>query len=332
MENLLVVGGNIETGKRSEVIYKIFCLYVKLCHFVLGRLHNGTLPENLNTKEDLVLWFPDISNEHTKTYPKKKKGSVLICSKVMRDNTTRIDAVSRIFAMQGNAIVLIYKNQKPFKFELVDALNNTWCLTDDIEVLVNTINELYTWTKKSVRISLKQKDLASINLPKVDCSSFIEINKKLALKVAEGCGNRFFGNYSTRCTKLFPSERNENMFLFSPRNVDKRFVTEDDLIAVTDQNYFGDRKPSVDTPVQLKIYTSYPNINFMIHGHALIDGAPTTKHYFPCGDLREVDEVLNLVEEKHTKRINLKNHGFLLLGETEEDMRIHLEECNFKSL
>lgn len=333
MSNVLIVGGSIGTGKPSSVVDKIYREFTASHDFISTVMYNGVLPENLciNTY-DLVLWFPDFGNEVPKNYPKKDKGAVLICSKVMREGTTRIGAVSRIFAMQGNAIVLIRKHEGHFEFELVDALNNTWCRTVVIEKLVEQINALYKWTKASKRESLKQIDLWTKPIPEEAVAGFIEINKELALKVAEGCGNRFFGNYSTRCTKLFPSKRNSETFLVSPRNIDKKFVTVEDLVVVTRGHYFGARKPSVDAPVQLKVYERYPNINFMIHWHALIEGAPTTEHYYPCGDLREVDEIIRLVDKNQFIRINLKNHGFLLMGETEEQMRLHLNDCTFKPL
>jgi len=93
--------------------------------------------------------------------------------------------------------------------------------------------------------------------------------------------------------------------------------------------YFGDRKPSVDAPVQLELYRDFPDINFMIHGHAYIRGdVPFTDKYYPCGDLREVDEVRKQLNFGHS-RINLKSHGFLLVGNCVEDFRRHLEECKF---
>ena len=52
--------------------------------------------------------MPNIDNEEEKQYPIKKKGSVLICSKVMREGYKPIDAISRIFKMQGNAVIAIY--------------------------------------------------------------------------------------------------------------------------------------------------------------------------------------------------------------------------------
>jgi hypothetical protein len=45
--------------------------------------------------------------------------------------------------------------------------------------------------------------------------------------------------------------------------------------------YYGNKKPSVDTPVQLMIYQNAPAINYMIHGHYYVYGAPFTKSFYP---------------------------------------------------
>ena len=57
----------------------------------------------------------------------------------------------------------------------------------------------------------------------------------------------------------------------------------------------------------------------MIHGHMFIKGVPTTKNYFPCGDLREVFEIESLFKQGHTT-INLKNHGFLIASNNLHEM------------
>ncbi len=70
----------------------------------------------------------------------------------------------------------------------------------------------------------------------------------------------------------------------------------------------------------------------MIHGHAYIKHCKAnTQEYFPCGDLREVDEVLGFLNKGAT-RINLCNHGFLLVGRTVSEFQKHLNECTFKMI
>jgi len=330
MKNILIVGG---TGdKPSGVIYKLYDVFKNKTNDRVTSINGSKLPTDI-TDDNLVLWMPDISNEEPKDYPVKAQGSVLICSKVMRKETTRIDAVTRIFNMHGNAVIAITKKDDIFEFELIDALNNTWIKTTKIEALVFTIESFYNWTIGSKRVSLKKSPkFIDIKVADTAVLEFLNTNKQLALKVAEGCGNRFFGNYSTRCTRLFPTTRlGFELFFFSPRNVAKQFVTEKDLVLVDNEHYYGDKKPSVDTPVQLELYKIFPRINYMIHGHAYIKNALTTEHYYPCGDLREVQGAEDLLATG-TTRINLKNHGFLLTGASTREMREHLAQCEFIAL
>jgi len=334
---VLIVGGR--KGKMSGIITKLHDIMSKEDDCDVTTF-NSIIPR-LDIKEnDLILWMPDISNDEEKIYPVKGRGAVLICSKVMREDTTRIDAVSRIFNMHGNAVVMINKHVgahgQVFEFELVDALNNTWCKTTNLEALVVSILRLQTWTNSSKRRSLGYEALGSHSWKpeynETDLAKFMSLNEGLALKVASGCGNRFFGNFSTRCTKLFPSHKlSITAFFFSARNSNKKSLTEEDLVLCDQYKYYGERKPSVDTPVQLEIYKNFPEINYMIHGHAYINKAKTTKNYYPCGDLREVRGVLNLMETGETK-INLRKHGFLLVGKTIRDMERHYVSSKFSMI
>lgn len=323
--NVLIAGGGAN-GKESGVINKIKEALSK-CAEGKYTVYNGTLPTDISGN-DLVLWMPDISNDEEKNYPVKDKGAVLICSKVMREGYTKLDAVTRIFRMHGNAVIAIYKQPNyPFEFELIDALANIWYRGYDIDKLCLKITALYDWSKAAIRKSVpKAYGLEPVKITPID--DFISINHNLAYKVAAQCGNRFFGNLSTRCTKLFPSRRDGEVIAMSPRNADKRTLTTDDMIQIIDGRYIGDRKPSVDAPVQLAVYETMPEINFMIHGHATILAGPTTNAYYPCGDMREVPETVGLLKKGHNA-INLRNHGFLLATKTLDEMAILEETLNF---
>lgn len=323
----LIVGGSYE-GKESGVVKKI---KDHLCPEGNFTLYNGVIPENVSGYE-LVVWMPDIPNGQEKNYPVKDKGAILICSKVMREGYTLFDAVTRIFKMHGNAVIVIYKEPgKNFRFELVDALANIWYSGDNISMLCKYITELCEWTKAAIRVSIPKahQDVSVFNIPPLD--SFIDINRHLAYKSATQCGNRYFGNFSTRCTKLFPSHRGSNFIVMSPRNVDKRTLTADDMVQIVDGAYIGDRKPSVDAPVQLAIYDAVPEINYMIHGHAYVEGVPTTEHYFPCGDMREVADTVRLLKKGYVA-INLRNHGFLLATKDLGEMDTLKEKLNFRKI
>lgn len=330
MRKTLIVGGDTTVGNNSNIINKI-------AQYIDGpiTIFNGVLPTTPILNQDLILWMPHIDNEESKNYPKKKQGSVLICSKVMREGYTHIDSISRIFKMGANAVIEIYKvGFNKYEFELRDALNNRWGeRTDDLEDLVSFIDEFYTWTKGSIRKSLNHSIFLEpqlVNIPEV--KEFLKVNEKLSLKVADHCGNRFFGNYSTRCTSLFPNiKARYDWYFFSGRNTSKQVIDIDDMVGCTIEAYVGNNKPSVDAPIQLEIYKQFPNLKYMIHGHAHIKDRVMTQNYFPCGDLREVDEVVKLID-RGIRQINLKNHGFLFVAESLDEIKKYADTNLFYSL
>ena len=163
---------------------------------------------------------------------------------------------------------------------------------------------------------------------------------------------RFLGNASlraqlnidsTRCMRGMPSFKKDNMIFVSQRNIDKQFISLENFVPcyMEDEKlyYCGDKKPSVDAPVQVRLYEALPHINYIIHSHCYIEGAPFTSKSIPCGAIEEVDEVLEIVKKideefdaflkywmnAHGKekpdgekpigyKINLKGHGSLLMA------------------
>lgn len=310
---ILIVGGHFgAVPKKSGVIDKI-AKRLNVTDDVT--VTNGGFISDLATISatgfQLILWFPDVDNTILKFYPLKDQGAVLICSKVLRGTNqdfNRTQAVTRIFKMHGNAVVLISKKENQFKFELIDALNNTWDKpTTDIKKLCGTILNLAYWTFASKRHSLRKDQ---------SLQQLVNLNRQVADRFQADMG-RYFGNCSTRCMSMFPSTR----YYFSRRNIDKNRLTVEDMVMVTDCSYYGKNKPSVDTPVQMQLYRECSKINFFIHGHAHIPDQPTTFEYFPCGDLREVQGIVKLIENNKYGIINLKNHGFLIYAETIEQLK-----------
>lgn len=321
MKTAFIVGGNLYNNKKSSVIDKLgdnfkedFCV----------EIFNGVLCENISYS-DLTLWMIDVDNSVGKNYPQKKFGSVLICSKVIRDNRTRFDAVSRIFNMNGNAVICIYKDSTVFEFELVDALGNTWGeRTSSISKLYEFIIEFYEWSCSQIRYSANKMTVED---------ELININKYLSTKVQNSIGSRYFGNVSTRCMKLFPSLRySDDVFLVSARNSNKEFLTKDDFVPIVlledgELLYSGERKPSVDTSIQIALYENFQNINYFIHGHAFIDGAKFTSDYYPCGDVREYHSIVNILKDDslNSFEINLLKHGFLIGSNNLSDLKTVVE-------
>ena len=63
-----------------------------------------------------------------------------------------------------------------------------------------------------------------------------------------------------------------------------------------------------------------PKINFMIHSHCYILGAPFTEVCYPCGAIEEVDEICKTLKKAHGLldlsyyTINLIGHGSIVFA------------------
>lgn len=121
------------------------------------------------------------------------------------------------------------------------------------------------------------------------------------------------------------------MVFVSRRNVPKRFIELSDFVPVYMEDgqlfYCGDSKPSVDTPVQIRLYDALPEIRYMVHTHSYIKSAPYTSYAIPCGAVEEVDEVLSVVDKSFKSwnlaryAINMKGHGSIIMASTVEGLR-----------
>ena len=161
---ILIVGGTwaetIEEMKSSSIIYKIEEKFKEKSHYV--NVYNGGWINDLKNLADynrckyydLILWMPNVSNEEEKIYPKKCKGTVLICSKVIgNNNRDKGDAVARIFKMNANAVLAIDKSDKEWNFILLDALANQWVASNNYLNIIDKILDLCDWTSQYFRIN-----------------------------------------------------------------------------------------------------------------------------------------------------------------------------------
>ena len=110
-----------------------------------------------------------------------------------------------------------------------------------------------------------------------------------------------------------------NVVFVSKRNVNKQFIELDNFVPVWLENnklmYSGNDKPSVDTPVQIRLYNYLSNINYMLHSHCYIKNAPFTNRAIPCGAIEEFDEIIKIINDinKDYYAINLIGHGSIIM-------------------
>ena len=358
MTKVLIVGGTFDNdaGRPSKLIYKIYDEFKKEPLFdvtyanggLVSDLHSGILHSVINY--NVVLWFANVSNDEDKLRDVKaiNPKAILVTSKRNDDNKyTFADLISRALAIKANLTVEFSKQNDKFNMMLFDPLGNVFY--DGFEVadmcarMMCRIGQLSTFTRvPSIRDTENE---APEVLEETDFFNFAhdcaDIFHNL-IRPAKGT-ERFLGNMSFRCQNGFPSFRGSNGIIYvSRRNVDKSDINAGSFVPayLDDQNttkYFGDFKPSVDTPVQLRLYKLFPWANYMLHAHCYVDttGIPNTQmlhtsNPVPCGALEEVTEIYNVVPRtisdmcgtvqlfnKNAPRllaINLTGHGCILIA------------------
>lgn len=338
---ILFVGGswNKTGGKESGFISK-FSSVLKEHEGCYVDVYNGGKYEQLRNllysvnSYNCVFWWANIPN----TLPKLQSPKVidptimLVGSKRNDDNKyTFSELISISLNRKQNLAVAVSKNKdNHFDFMLYDPLGNVWYSGSDITACAHVlVNRLFTISKITRIGSKLNADV--INPPAVpNEAAYFDVIKKYAeifrnITDPELETNRFLENSSFRCQKGFPSFRKGDVIFVSKRNVSREFVDRTGFVPVLFEKndkieYFGENKPSVDTPIQIELYKEFPNINYMIHAHVYIENAPFTNNVLPCGAFEEVEEILKIVEDrsKNFYIINLKGHGCIVMADSVE--------------
>ncbi len=370
MTKVLIVGGTFdnEGGRPSKLIYKIYEELKKEPFFeityanggLVSDLHNGILPDVINY--NVVLWFANVSNDEDKLRDVKaiNPKAILITSKRNDNNKyTFAELISRALAIKANLTIEFSKQEDKFNMMLFDPLGNVFY--DGLEVaelcdkLVNRTKKLLTFTRvPSVRDTENEVPVVP------EETEFFEFAHSCAdifhnlIRPAKGT-ERFLGNMSFRCQNGFPSFRGENGIIYvSRRNVDKSDINARSFVPTyLDEamitRYFGENKPSVDTPIQLRLYNLCPWANYMLHAHCYVDTTNIldtmmirTNEPIPCGALEELSEIRivlpardgSFVEfSKNAPRllaINLTGHGCILIAKDIEilkELQKHKDNC-----
>lgn len=336
---ILVVGGTFDRngGRASKIIhslYESFVAYEGNEDTDVSYINGGSLSDITDldfTVYDVLFWAPNISNDEAKIIPDIKKQNpklLLISSKrVVEKHYTEGDIVGRLLKTKSNLGVMITKDER-YRFRLMDPLGNCHVDTYSAEQLGSSIMKrvefIRTMTRNGSRRVGERRDFV-VN------PDFIEFIKHSATEFTKHVNavnpNRLLGNASTRCMFGFPAERSEGRMFVTQRNIDKQLIETDGFVEVnpaeeTVVEFYGDKKPSVDTPIQICLFNYYPNINYMVHGHVYVNGAKMTHSKVPCGYLEEFDEIVALYPNRNEKAfaVNLKGHGCMLLAETVDDL------------
>ena len=361
MENkILFVGGtwDLKEGKQSSLVDK----FAK--ELPNATVYNGGNYNDLNKilesciNYDVVLWWANLDNSLPKIRNVKDINykTMLVSSKRNVDNTYSFqDLLARSFALKSNLTIEFTQSNNLYNMKLFDPLGNVWYEGTDIKECSKELIERLNFIKKITRESttskeenigalawffnmFKQEMYKSIDNPITPIKDdFLNLVREYASIFAEATFHtkdvqRFLGNASFRCPKGFPSFRAGKYIFVSKRNVNKEYIGIDEFVPVYLEDgkiyYCGNNKPSVDTPIQVKLYEKLPNINYMIHSHCYIKDAPYTNECLPCGAIEEVQEIENLINESYDNDysrdfylINLTGHGSIMMSKNPEQLK-----------
>lgn len=277
---------------------------------------------------DLVYWFPNVPNDKEKLVSEIKKINpkcILITSKNNQDQKySHSDLIARALNSKSNLLLELTRKDNEILGTVHDPLGNIFAKDENnVDIVWATLYKRAKQLKGFTRvgsISIGEK----LNIPNED--KFFNIIREYADRFHELVhavnSGRLLGNASFRCERGFPSFRSANEIFVSRRNVDKRFIGPDGFVAVvpkiSNQSvlYFGDIKPSVDTPIQVQLFANYQHVRYILHSHTYIDGALFTDKVIPCGALEEFDHIKSVYPDKNSSDffVNLLGHGSIVLA------------------
>ncbi len=341
MQKILLVGGTFDYagGKPSSIVHQMTQALPTYFEYVdtynggfADELHHTILSSAINY--DVVIWMPNVPNDLPKMRDVKEVNphAILISSK-RNDNEkySFAELINRALSLKSNLTIEFAKQPNGiFRMRVFDPLGTIYYEGDDIEAMVAALSNRAIQLTKFTRVPSIPAHGDAPAVPKEE--RFFQFARECSdifhnLIQPDAGVTRFLGNMSFRCQNGFPSFRGDNGIIYvSRRNVDKRFINDESFVPTfMGENgavhYFGAYKPSVDTPIQQRLYQAFPQMNYMIHAHCYIDmpEALTTFHPVPCGALEEVDEILNLVRFRRTAEreflaINLLGHGCILMA------------------
>ena len=362
MTKLLIVGGTFdhEGGRPSKLIDSIKTEIARSNWYDIT-FFNGGLVEDLHknilpsvTDYKVVLWFANVPNDEVKLRDVKaiNPKCILVTSKRNDDNKyTFAELISRALSIKANLTIEFSRQEDKFNMMLFDPLGNVFYNGLSVDLLCkNLIYRIYELSCFS-RVPTIQDTVNEAPVVPEE-TAFFDFAHGCAtifhnlIRPAKGT-ERFLGNMSFRCQNGFPSFRGENDIIYvSKRNVDKSDIGASSFVPTyldeeLDVKYFGENKPSVDTPVQLRLYELFPWANYMLHAHCYIDSklismliddsvVTQTNAPVPCGAIEEVREIyaslpcsLDKVNQEPPRllAVNLIGHGCILIARDVEVLK-----------
>lgn len=354
---ILICGGTFDRdgGRPSGVVGKMSKWLDRHTYTLVTTRNGGNVSELSEILEDckgksIVFWMPSVSNDEDKIRDVKKIAprTLLVSSKRNDDGKYSFqELVNRSLGAKAN-LTIEFSRQSDGKYRMMvfDPLGTCWYDGDDVDEMMKATYSRLRFLGSITREGATRLEVADeksvlsdiYSRRRDDMEKFVEIVKEYAatfhrlVNPEEGV-DRFLGNASTRgcfenfrCTKGgFPSFRDGNYIMMSRRNVNKETLSAEDFVPTfrdEDEHlsYLGEAKPSVDSPIQLRLYEQLPHVNYMIHSHCYIEGAPFTSRPVPCGAIEETQEIMDVVWSMNPELdagvyfVNLVGHGSIAMS------------------
>lgn len=330
MKKILIVGGywDEENPKQSQFADLMAHEILKMFPCIFDIKNGGKLSEvediiKSSMNYNMVFWITN-NLQHLAQNIKKVNPKIMFVT--LKDNSKNKFSTKHIVAcaLRDKANLIIEKNKN--NFSILDPLGNSYCTNENnLSIIVKALMGRLILIGDYTRIgSTKIGD--AIEVP--NQKEFFEIAKTYATRfhniIHDKTQERNLGCVSFRCERGFPSFKHDNLIFISKRNADKRYIAKEDFVAVENElinhkvSYYGENKPSVDTPIQVQLYQKFPNVKYIIHAHVYVRNAKYTLNPIPCGCLEEVDEIMEVVKDgsKTNFAINLRGHGCILFADT----------------
>ena len=339
----LIVGGSFDDngGRPSSIVSKFAQEFKNAGIEEVETFNGGNFSEiegilDKTKDADVVLWWANVPNDKPKIRDVKSVNPKCMLVTSKRNDNEKYnfgELVNRALGAKANLCIEFSKVDGRFQMFVFDPLGNEWYKGFDIGECCKVLTNRLAFLKGVTRQNCENSNL---HTEVHDDKEFFKIVKDYAEVFHELINpakevTRYLGNSSFRCQRGFPSFRQDGIVYVSRRNVDKRYIDKDNFVPTMLSKgsvlYQGEFKPSVDTPIQLRLYETLPNINYMIHAHVYLEGAPFTKQMFPCGSLEEVNEVLKVLlhdigdASKDFYVVNLVGHGCIAMAKTAEQLK-----------
>ncbi len=357
---VLVVGGdfNLDGGRESGLIKKLYESISEEKKLFNGGYYQDLEKILLKVKDyDVVFWMANVDNDLPKIRNVKELAPHVMLVSSKRNDVDKYsfkDLTIHGISLKANLTFELKRQNDLFYIRVFDPLGVVWYEGFDIAEATSRsmarLKYLNSITRKKSYKSVddpnlimrwyfdpyaQEEYLAKDQPHFVIEDEYLQLIDKYAIIFHQMMGINLLEENSNRppqvyrCAKSMPSKRFGKYAIVSKRCITHQFLEKGDFIPAYIENdklyYCGDDKPSIDTPIHIKLYENLTHINYIIHSHNYIEDAIFTDKVIPCGAVEEVTEVLATIKHDKTLEedkyfINLKGHGSLAMAKDLKDL------------